>query len=78
MRTEYQYFVDVENDNNDEFVNIHKGDDMDAAKQAYKEYKFQDGDTRVQLSRCELIWRYEEQKTPDTDLPRLLEERYNY
>jgi hypothetical protein len=77
MRTEYTYTVSVDNENNEEWVDLYNGKDLTAAETSYNEYKFIEGDQRLQLSQYELTWRYEGQKVPDRDpTPKTLKERY--
>lgn len=77
MRSEYFYTVSVDNDANEEWVEIHRGQDLDVAERAYKDYKFADGDSRLHLTRYEKTWRYEGQQTPDINpTPKTLKERF--
>jgi len=77
MKTDYKYTVTLDNENNDEWVYLYSGTDLAEAEKTYDEYKFIEGDQRLQLDRYGMTWRYEGQKTPDIDaVPNILKERY--
>jgi hypothetical protein len=77
MKSEYKYVVEIDNENNDDWIRLYSGFDLQEAEKFFNDYKFVEGDNKLHLDRIEIMWRYEGQKVPDVNLPKTLMERYN-